>query len=112
MTKMRRLQSLGMLALLAGCWSTVAADPASPPAAAPWPVALDDLEQIKSPNRPTFSRDERQIAHVLDDQVFVGPIAGGTPRAVTSAGTRVWAPNWSKDGRVLYFLSDRSGTAQ
>lgn len=108
----RRLRSLGVLVLLAGCWNTVAAGPASPPAAAPWPVTLDDREQIKSPNHPTFSRDERQIAYVLDDQIYVVPTAGGVPRAVTSAGTSAWDPHWSKDGRALYFLSDRSGTAQ
>ena len=40
------------------------------------------------------------------------PLAGGAPRAVTSAGSSASDPYWSKDGSTLYFLSDRSGTSQ
>ena len=76
------------------------------------PVTVDDADQIKSPGDPVFSRDGRQIAYVLDDQVYVAPVAGGAPRAVTSAETSSWSPYWSKDGRALYFLSDRTETTQ
>jgi dipeptidyl aminopeptidase/acylaminoacyl peptidase len=108
----RRLRSLGVLVLLAGCWSAVAAGPASPQAAAPRPVTLEDLEQVKSPNGLAFSRDGKLVAYVVDDQIYVVPAAGGVSRAVTSADTSARSPHWSKDGRSLYFLSDRSGTDQ
>ncbi len=81
-------------------------------APAPRLVTLDDLEQIQSPESPALSRDGRQIAYVLEDQVYVVPITGGAPRAVTAAGSAAWDPHWSADGRALYFLSDRSGSNQ
>lgn len=81
-------------------------------AGAPRPVTLEDFEQIKTPDGPHLSRDGRQIAFVVDDQVYVVPAAGGEARAVTSAGLVAWDPHWSRDGRSLYFLSDRSGGNQ
>ncbi len=52
------------------------------------------------------------LAYSLEKQVFVVPLGGGTPRAVTSAGSSAWDPYWSTDGSTLYFLSDRSGEGQ
>ena len=59
-----------------------------------------------------FRATARLLAYWLDKQIYVVPLAGGTPRAVTSAGSSAWDPYWSKDGSTLYFLSDRSGTSQ
>jgi Tol biopolymer transport system component len=109
---MRRSFIPGALALLF-LGSTVLADvPAPLPAAMPRPVTADDLEQVKEPGRPVFSQDGKQVAYALDDQIYVVPAAGGASRAVTSAGSSARNPRWSKDGRSLYFLSDRSGTSQ
>jgi dipeptidyl aminopeptidase/acylaminoacyl peptidase len=109
---MRRSFVAGTLALLF-LGSTVLADVPAPSAAAtPRPVTADDLEQVKEPGRPVFSQDGRQVAYELDDQIHVVAVSGGAPRAVTSAGSSAWNPHWSKDGRVLYFASDRSGTSQ
>ncbi len=44
--------------------------------------------------------------------IYVVPMAGGAPRAVTAAGSSASDPYWSKDGGALYFLSDRSGDNQ
>ncbi|HWN07149.1 MAG TPA: S9 family peptidase, partial [Steroidobacteraceae bacterium] len=73
---------------------------------------FEDQEAVKSPGSPAISRDGKLLAYVLDEQIFVVPLAGGTPRAVTSAGSSAWDPRWSKDGSALYFLSDRSGSSQ
>ncbi len=67
---------------------------------------------MKYPANLAISRDGKQLAYWLDKQIYVVPLAGGTPRAVTSAGSSAWDPYWSKDGSTLYFLSDRSGTSQ
>jgi dipeptidyl aminopeptidase/acylaminoacyl peptidase len=34
------------------------------------------------------------------------------PVRLTAAGSNAWSPRWSPDGHTLYFLSDRSGSAQ
>jgi dipeptidyl aminopeptidase/acylaminoacyl peptidase len=90
-----------------------AAEPGATGAAGvPRPVALDDINRIESPDGPYLSRDGRQVAYVVDKQIYVVPTNGGPSRAVTAAGSTASTPYWSKDGRALYFLSDRSGSSQ
>ena len=48
-----------------------------------------------------FARPERDV--------WVLPIAGGPRVRITSGGATNWNPAWSRDGRFLYFASDRSG---
>ncbi|MSQ92147.1 MAG: S9 family peptidase [Gammaproteobacteria bacterium] len=79
-----------------------------PAAGAPRALTLEDDDAIKSPGSLALSPDGRLIAYVLDDQIYVVPMAGGELRAVTAAGSSAWDPYWSKDGSALYFLSDRS----
>ena len=70
---------------------------------------------------PAFSRDGRWIAfqasvddHVM--QLFVAPLDGRLPIAparwiaVTSAGNTDADAAWSRDGRTLYFTSNRDGS--
>jgi dipeptidyl aminopeptidase/acylaminoacyl peptidase len=75
-------------------------------------VIAEDFRALKSPDEPVLSRDGRQIAYAADDRIHVVPATGGEARAVTSKGNVAWSPYWSKDGRSLYFLSDRSGSSQ
>jgi len=91
-------------------FATAAQDPA--PASAPRTLTFDDQETVRSPGGITISRDGKQVAYVDDDRIFVVSLAGGEPRAVTSAGSAASDPWWSADGSALYFLSDRSGTSQ
>jgi dipeptidyl aminopeptidase/acylaminoacyl peptidase len=85
-----------------------AAEPAPPAAAAPRPVTLDDMNKIKWPGNPRVSPDGRQVAYEVDGQVHVVATGGGTPRAISSAGSTASDPLWSRDGTSLYFLSDRA----
>ncbi len=80
--------------------------------ATPRALIAEDLRAIKAPDDPVFSSDGRQVAYTLDDRIHVVAAAGGEARAVTTAGNASWNPFWSKDGRALYFLSDRSGSNQ
>jgi dipeptidyl aminopeptidase/acylaminoacyl peptidase len=89
--------------------ATAAEPAASAPAATPRLVTLEDIGAIKWPGAPRVSPDGRLVTYAVDDQVFVVPIAGGTPRAVTSAGSKASDPRWSRDGKALFFLSDRAG---
>jgi dipeptidyl aminopeptidase/acylaminoacyl peptidase len=75
-------------------------------------LGLEDIEAVKEPSSVALSRDGKQVAYVLDKQIFVVPVEGGTPRAVTAAVSSAWSPYWSRDGRTLYFLSDRVAGSQ
>ncbi|HKX99499.1 MAG TPA: hypothetical protein VJL86_07260, partial [Steroidobacteraceae bacterium] len=79
----------------------------APASQAPRKLGLEDIEAVKSPSSVAISRDGRQVAYVLDKQIFVVPVAGGAPRVVTAAVPSAWSPRWSRDGLTLYFLSDR-----
>jgi len=89
-----------------------ASTPAPATAAAARAVALEDINRIKSPDAPTLSPDGRQIAYVVDKQIYVVNTSGGAPRAITAAGSTASDPHWSKDGSALFFVSDRSGSNQ
>jgi len=112
MMSQRMTRPFSLLLVLFSWCAAQAAEPTASSTAVPRPVALEDLEQIKSPEGLAFSRDGKQIAFVLGDQIYVVPAAGGVSRAVTSADTSARSPHWSKDGRLLYFLSDRSDSDQ
>lgn len=92
--------------------AVLAADPALPVAGAARAVTLDDINRIESPDGPYLARDGRHVAYVAGKQIHVVSVEGGSPRAVTAAGSSASSPHWSKDGTALYFLSDRSGSSQ
>jgi dipeptidyl aminopeptidase/acylaminoacyl peptidase len=80
--------------------------------AAPRPLGFEDQEAVKSPSGIAISPDGKKVAYVVEDRIHVVPLAGGAPRAITSAGSAASDPHWSRDGSALYFLSDRSGSSQ
>ncbi len=76
------------------------------------PLTIDDYDRVKDVGRPAISVDGRIVAFTLEDQLYVVPVSGGEPRAVTSDSSSASSPHWAKDGKSLYFLSDRSGSDQ
>lgn len=76
------------------------------------PVTLDDIERVQDVGRPAISPDGRHVAFTLDGRIHVVPRAGGEPRPLTIPGSDASAPRWSRDGKFLYFASDRSGSRQ
>jgi Tol biopolymer transport system component/DNA-binding winged helix-turn-helix (wHTH) protein len=65
-----------------------------------------------------FSPDQRWVTFLAHDllsastsTVYVMPAAGGAWRAVTDGAWFDDKPRWGPDGRVLYFVSNRSGVA-
>lgn len=76
------------------------------------PLVLEDLASIRYPGEPRLSPNGKNIAFDMDDQIFVVAADGGDVRPVTSAASAANSPHWSKDGRSLYFLSDRAGSNQ
>ncbi len=65
-----------------------------------------------------FSRDQRWITFLAHDlsyastsMVYVVPAAGGPWRAITDGSWFDDKPRWGPDGRILYFVSNRTGVA-
>ena len=65
-----------------------------------------------------FSPDQRWITFLAHDlsyastsTVYVAPTAGGAWRAITDGTWFDDKPRWGPDGRVLYFVSNRTGVA-
>ena len=106
------LQMLVAAAVWIAPAALVSAEESASPPAAPRALGFEDQEAVKDPGNLAVSRDGKLLAYALEKQVFVVPLAGGAPRAVTSAGSSARDPYWSKDGSTLYFLSDRSGKSQ
>ncbi|HUG62718.1 MAG TPA: protein kinase, partial [Methylomirabilota bacterium] len=67
---------------------------------------------------PDWSPNGRFIAYwgygtdsaVRDRDLWVMPAAGSAPWRVTADAAIDWCPQWSADGRYLYFASDRGGS--
>ncbi len=108
----RRVRDHAIGAFLLVLGASAAAAEVAEAAGEPRALTLEDHEAVKSPGAPSISRDGRWVAYVLDDQVWVVPLAGGQARAVTTSGSAAWDPYWSRDGTALYFLSGRSGSNQ
>jgi Tol biopolymer transport system component len=63
-----------------------------------------------------FSPDQRWISFVAVNAadagvstIFVLPVQGGTPRAITDGREYDDKPHWAPDGRTIYFVSHRDG---
>ncbi|HEX7061771.1 MAG TPA: hypothetical protein VF200_07350, partial [Woeseiaceae bacterium] len=95
---------------LSFAFAAAAAVPAA--AAERRPVTLDDVERIHDVGRPAISPDGRHVAFTLLGRVHVVARAGGESRPLTIPGSDAAAPRWSRDGKFLYFASDRSGSRQ
>jgi dipeptidyl aminopeptidase/acylaminoacyl peptidase len=69
------------------------------------PIEINDYDCITEPSNPRISKDGRQIAYVLNNQLYVEPADGGDRWQPTNE-TWSWSPVWSSlDDDVLYFLS-------
>jgi Tol biopolymer transport system component len=85
-----------------------------------WTVTLNTGETRRlideDATLPSWSPHNRRIAFTrrvsnrAQGGVWTIPVKGGTATPVTRDLARDWNPVWSRDGRYLYFVSDRSGS--
>jgi eukaryotic-like serine/threonine-protein kinase len=63
-----------------------------------------------SPDGKSIIFDSRQAQNQSD--VFVTPAEGGLPRNLSNHPATDTVPTWSRDGRFIYFHSNRNGSSQ
>ncbi len=82
------------------------------------PVQVIASDSRRNLYNQRFSPDQRWITflahdllHASTSTVYVIPAAGGPWRAMTEGTWFDDKPRWSPDGRILYFVSNRTGVA-
>ncbi len=58
----------------------------------PHTVTFEDNEKFKTVGSPHISKDEKWIAYTLSDRIWIVPLEGGEPYAVTAKGSSAWNP--------------------
>ncbi len=86
------------------------------------PFDVNAMLQLKRIGDPQISPDGLLVAFTVQtvdvianrkpQQIWTVPLAGGTPRQITTDGESNQRPRWSPDSRRIAFISDRSGSAQ
>jgi len=71
-------------------------------------ITFEDQDKFKYVGSGHVSKDGKLIAYTLSDQIWIIPVEGGEPYAVTTKGSSAWNPVWTPDGKALSFLSSRS----
>jgi dipeptidyl aminopeptidase/acylaminoacyl peptidase len=109
---------LAMAAVIPAAPAARAADPGGGA-----PFTAEDLVLLNRVSDPRLSPDGRWVAYVereTDLQANKGRNGlwlidlahGGVPQRLTEANNGDTSPRWAPDSRTLYFLSNRSGSAQ
>jgi dipeptidyl aminopeptidase/acylaminoacyl peptidase len=95
----------------------------APPADAR-PFTARDLVMLDRLSDPQLAPDGHAVVYTLRQTNFDAngaerslwklelADAGALPQRLTATGSNAWSARWSPDGRVLYFLSSRSGSDQ
>ncbi len=83
---------------------------------------VDTMLQLARISEPVLSPDGKLVAftsqtidldrNIKPKQIYVVPVDGGLARQVTHDGTDNERPRWSPDSKLIYYVSNRGGSAQ
>ena len=86
------------------------------------PFDVSTMMKLARISEPVLSPDGRLVAftsqtvdldkNIKPKQIYVVPVDGGFARQVTHDGTDNERPRWSPDSRLIYYVSNRDGSAQ
>jgi dipeptidyl aminopeptidase/acylaminoacyl peptidase len=86
------------------------------------PFTFEAMMRIQRISDPRLSPDGKLVAFTVQTvdlekntkptQIYVVPVAGGSPQSLTKEGNSNTQPRWSPDSKRIFFLSDRSGGSQ
>jgi dipeptidyl aminopeptidase/acylaminoacyl peptidase len=85
------------------------------------PFDVDAMMRIARVSEPQLSPDGKMVAFTVErpdvaantkpKQIYVTPIAGGAPIAITTEGINQ-RPRWTRDSKRIVFISSRGGASQ
>ena len=86
------------------------------------PATVEDIVRINNIQEARISPDGSQVVYVVaepnieesvyDADIFVVSSKGGPSRGLTKRAARDDTPRWSRDGQLIAFISDHSGSNQ
>src|SRR4051812_37473925 len=86
------------------------------------PFDVNAMMELKRVGDPQISPDGRWVAFTVQtvdvaannkpQQVWIMPLSGGVPHAITHEGEANQRPRWSPDSKRIAYVSDRTGSSQ
>ena len=86
------------------------------------PFTFDAMMKLARISEPQLSPDGKLVAFTVQtvdfqnnskpSQIYVVPLAGGTPSQLSHDGTSNTRPRWTPDGKRIFFVSNRSNGSQ